>query len=60
LKLIDHLKIITYRIETGNLFYLTPLISHYNYPEFGFEFGLGFGFASEIIYYHKTAIKEVG
>jgi len=36
------------------------LISHYNYRDFGFEFGLGFGFGSEIIYYHKTASKSIG
>jgi 3-methyladenine DNA glycosylase AlkD len=30
------------------------LISHYNYGLFGF------GFAFEIIYYHKTAIKSIG
>lgn len=35
------------------------LIGHYNYRESGFEFGLGFGFASEIIYYHETAIKSI-
>jgi len=36
------------------------LISHYNYREFGFEFGLGFAFGSELIFYHKTAIKNIG
>jgi hypothetical protein len=38
------------------------LISRYNYHEFGFEFGFefGLGFGSEIIYYHKTAIKSIG
>ena len=30
------------------------LISHYNYGLFGY------GFAFEIIYYHKTAIKSIG
>jgi 3-methyladenine DNA glycosylase AlkD len=53
-------KVLAHAAPEQILDFVRYLVSHYNYREFGFEFGLGFGFGSEIIFYHKTAIKSIG